>query len=90
MKYKQRKDCEGFEVPSGTIYRIACCDCGLVHDFVFISEDGKPIGIAAKRNNRATAQRRRHVTPNAEFSGSRGILRESAGTQGSTTREPTE
>lgn len=64
MKYKQRKDCEGFEVPSGTIYRIACCDCGLVHDFVFVSQDGKPIGIAAKRNNRATAQRRRHVTPN--------------------------
>jgi len=69
MKYKQRKDCEGFEVPSGMIYRIACCDCGLVHDFVFVSQDGKPIGIAAKRNNLATAQRRRHVTPNAEVSG---------------------
>ena len=66
MKYKQRKDYEGFEVPSGEIYRIACCDCGLVHDFVFVSEDGKPIGIAAKRNNRATAQRRRNKgTPNA-------------------------
>ena len=66
MKYKQRNDGEGFEVPSGTLYRIACCDCGLVHDFVFVSEDGRPIGIAAKRNNRATAQRRRHVTPNTE------------------------
>ena len=76
MKYKQGKDCEGFEVPSGTIYRIACCDCGLVHDFVFVSEDGKPIGIAAKRNNRATAQRRRHVTPNVELEG-RGNRRRS-------------
>ena len=57
-KYVQRKDGEGFEVPSGEMYRIACCDCGLVHDFVFVSEDGKPVGIAAKRNNRATAQRR--------------------------------
>lgn len=57
-KYVQRMDGEGFSVPSGEIYRIACCDCGLVHDFVFVSEDGKPIGIAAKRNNRATAQRR--------------------------------
>ena len=60
-KYIQRQDNEGFEVPSGEIYRIACCDCGLVHDFVFVSEDGKPIGIAAKRNNRATAQRRKKL-----------------------------
>lgn len=58
-RYKQRKDGEGFIVPSGEIYRIACCDCGLVHDFVFVSEDGQPIGVAAQRNSRATAQRRR-------------------------------
>jgi hypothetical protein len=58
-RYVQRSDGEGFSVPSGKVYRIACCDCGLVHDFVFISNDRKPIGIAAKRNNRATAQRRR-------------------------------
>lgn len=68
-KYKQRKDGEGFEVPSGEIYRIACCDCGLVHDFVFVSEDGKPIGIAARRNNRATAQRRKSKRPNAVLRG---------------------
>lgn len=58
-KYVQRKDNEGFEVPSGALYKIACCDCGLVHDFIFVSEDGKPIGIAARRNNRATGQRRK-------------------------------
>jgi hypothetical protein len=58
-RFRQRQDGEGFEVPSGTLYRIACCDCGLVHDFVFVSQDRKPIGIAAHRNNRATAQRRR-------------------------------
>jgi len=58
-RYKQRMDEEGFSVPSGEIYRLACCGCGLVHDFVFISEDGKPVGIAARRNNRATGQRRR-------------------------------
>lgn len=57
--YTQRTDGEGFAVPSGELYRIACCDCGLVHDFVFVSEDGKPIGIAARRNPRATAQKRR-------------------------------
>lgn len=58
-RYKQRIDGEGFLVPCAEVYRIACCDCGLVHDFVFVSEDGRPIGVAAKRNNRATAQRRR-------------------------------
>jgi len=68
-RYTQRKDGEGFTVPSGEIYRIACCDCGLVHDFVFVSEDGRPIGVAAHRNNRATAQRKRKLTPNAELSG---------------------
>lgn len=59
--YIKRQDEEGFEVPSGTLYRIGCCDCGLVHDFIFVSEDGKPIGIAARRNNRATAQKRRKL-----------------------------
>ena len=39
-------------------YRLACCDCNLVHDVVFVVEDGK-LGMAARRNNRATAQRRR-------------------------------
>ena len=59
-RYIQRFDGEGFTIPVGEIYRMACCDCGLVHDMVFISEDGKPIGAAARRNNRATAQRRKH------------------------------
>jgi hypothetical protein len=58
VKYRQREDGEGFEVPSGKVYRIACCDCGLVHDFVFVAGRGV-VGVAAKRNNRATAQRRR-------------------------------
>lgn len=62
VKYKQRIDYEGFEVPSGEKYKIACCDCGLVHEFVFVSEDGKPIGIAARRDQRATGQRRRKLS----------------------------
>lgn len=67
-KYKQRKDGEGFEVPLNEIYRVACCDCGLVHDIVWVYEDGK-LGMAAKRNNRATAQRRRNKGHNAEITG---------------------
>lgn len=64
-KYTQRYDNEGWSVPSGDLYRIACCDCGLVHDFVFISNDGEPIGIAARRNNLATAQRRKNMKKRA-------------------------
>jgi hypothetical protein len=59
-KYTQRFDGEGFAVPNGQKYRIACCDCGLVHDFVFVADSGDFIGVAAERNNRATAQRRRN------------------------------
>lgn len=59
MKYKQRKDNEGWEEKSGEVTRWACCDCGLVHDLIFVSHDNKPIGVAAKRNNRATSARRR-------------------------------
>lgn len=56
-KYIQRKDGEGFVVPVGEIYRLACCDCGLVHDVVFAIEDGQ-LAMAARRNNHATAKRR--------------------------------
>ncbi len=59
-RYVQRKDGEGFVIPSAEKYRLACCHCGLVHDIVIVSEDGKPVGFAAQRNNRATAARRRY------------------------------
>lgn len=58
MKYTQRTDGEGWTERSGKRTRWACCDCGLVHDIVFIAK-GRVIGVAAKRNNRATAARRR-------------------------------
>lgn len=58
-KYVQRYNDEPFEVPSGALHRIKCCDCGLVHDRYFHTADGKPVSITANRNNRATAQHRR-------------------------------
>ena len=58
IEYKIREDGEGFTIPNGELYRIACCDCGLVHDFVFVSNDGKEIGVAAKRNPEETEKRR--------------------------------
>ena len=60
MKYIQRFDDEGFTVKSKEPTRWSCCDCGLVHDIVFVSgRKGSDIGVAARRNNRATAAKRR-------------------------------
>lgn len=59
MRYKQRIDGEGFTVTPGEVTRWACCHCDLVHDIAFVVEDGE-IGVAARQNHRATAQRRRH------------------------------
>jgi hypothetical protein len=61
-RYTQRKDGEGWEVKPGEIFKLACCDCGLVHQVVIVIEDGK-VGIAAKRDARATGQRRRKHSP---------------------------
>lgn len=60
MRYRQREDGEGFVVPVERVFRLACCDCGLVHDVVFALE-GKTLAMAAKRNNRATAAKRRRA-----------------------------
>lgn len=60
-KYIQREDNEGFAYKSGEIFRLACCDCGLVHDMVLVSERKGMIGVSARRNNRATGARRRYM-----------------------------
>lgn len=54
----QRYDLETFEVPVGEKYRLVCCDCSLVHDVVFLIEDGK-LFMTAVQNHRSTAQKRR-------------------------------
>jgi hypothetical protein len=59
VAYTQRKDGEGWEEESGKVFRLACCDCGLVHDVVIVTgEEGQKVGIAAKRNKQETEQRR--------------------------------
>jgi len=40
-------------------YKMACCDCGLVHNMQFRIDDKGQINFRAQRNNRATAQMRR-------------------------------
>lgn len=45
-------------------YRLACCDCSLVHEIQFrvVKEDSGRISVKFRvsRNNRATAAKRRH------------------------------
>lgn len=58
MTYRVMNDGEGVEFRSGERWKFACCDCGLVHDMVIVSR-GRKIGLALKRNKRATAAKRR-------------------------------
>jgi hypothetical protein len=53
---------EGFSewiAPEMSGWRMSCCDCSLVHDFEFRVREGQ-VQLRAKRNARATGQRRRN------------------------------
>lgn len=62
--YQTLKDCEGVAIDSGEPFRFACCDCGLVHNVVIVSQDNKPVGFAVKRDKQATVDRRKTMKPN--------------------------
>lgn len=62
-RYKHRLDDEAIVMPltdSSVEHKIQCCDCGLVHLITF---EVNPVAIImrAYRDNRATAQVRRHM-----------------------------
>lgn len=60
VRYRNLKDGEGVEFKSREVFKLACCDCGLVHDVALVaSPRGRRIGMALRRNKRATAARRR-------------------------------
>jgi hypothetical protein len=58
VRYGQVFDGEWIEPKPQQGYKMACCDCGLVHRLNFDVVDGK-VQFQAFRDNRATAQRRR-------------------------------
>ena len=60
-RYPQITD-KGVSIRSKRLVMLACCDCGLIHRVIMVSHDGKSIGLAMKRDNRATAARRRSKT----------------------------
>lgn len=59
-KYNQLKDGEWQRIKDKK-HRIACCDCGLVHDLEFRIIEGD-FEFRAYMNNRATGQRRRYMS----------------------------
>ena len=60
-KYPKLADYEGFLIdPKEEVIHFACCDCALVHVMALAHEDNGKIGVAFKRESRATAQLRRH------------------------------
>jgi len=58
-EYQQVYDNEEFILEGRTLY-IRCCDCGLVHKYIFRIIDNK-IAIKVFRDNRKTAATRRHA-----------------------------
>lgn len=59
ITYHQQTDGEWVQLKSMKGYKLGCCDCGLIHTLDFRIVKGK-IQFRAFRDNRATAQRRRH------------------------------
>lgn len=49
MKTEQLIDREGITLESAKPFAFSCCDCGLTHRMVIVSEDGKPVGFAVER-----------------------------------------
>lgn len=59
-KYPQVYDNE-WQSPIHRGYKMACCDCGLVHELDFKIYKKKHVLLRARRNNRSTANIRRHM-----------------------------
>ena len=62
MKYPTILDGE-WTYPVRKGFKLACCDCGLVHnvDFRLVGDKKKQIHLRMKRNGRSTGQIRRHM-----------------------------
>lgn len=58
MAWIDAKD-DPIEIPLGEVCRLACCDCGLVHDFTVERKAGGLFTIQFSRNQEATKRRRK-------------------------------
>ncbi|MDP1890515.1 MAG: hypothetical protein Q8K55_06435 [Gemmatimonadaceae bacterium] len=58
MKFDE-PEADEWVLPVRKGYKLACCDCALVHDVDFRVKGGR-IQFRVRRNNRSTAMMRRH------------------------------
>jgi hypothetical protein len=68
-RYTQVLDNDAIVIPLKRMrgeHRIKCCDCGLVHHLTFETKFGSII-MRGYRDNRATAQVRRHMKTKHKF-----------------------
>jgi hypothetical protein len=65
MKYDKPEAGEWVQ-PIRKGYKMACCDCGLVHTLDFRVHRGR-VQFRLFRNNRATGAIRRHMKPNTRI-----------------------
>ena len=61
MKYQKLKNFVDIEIKTGEVFKFICCDCGLTHNMIIVILDDDTLQMAMERNNRSTAQFRRHL-----------------------------
>jgi len=63
-KFEVLRPCVGTTIPNRTKFRLACCDCGLVHWMLVYAprlRKGSVLGFAVKRDTRGTKKRRQFL-----------------------------
>jgi hypothetical protein len=66
MKYRKGEWGDKYTVPFEGVRLVACCDCGLVHKYVYTVEN-KKIVQRVYRDNRATAGLRRGMAKHGDI-----------------------
>jgi len=85
MKTEQLFDREGITLESAKPFAFSCCDCGLTHRMVIVSEDGKPVGFAVERLAER-APRPDALQPLSDLNHELGLESVPAGVQGDAAR----
>lgn len=66
VKYRQGKVGDKYIIPFEGVRMVGCCDCGLVHKYVY-SVENKKIVQRVYRDNRATAGLRRGMVERGDI-----------------------
>lgn len=59
-RYHQTVDGETFQIADDGVLHVACCDCGLIHKYVFKVKRGKIYQTVFRSERRTASYRREH------------------------------